>query len=65
MLVLVLVLVLDAKRLKSFEDEYENEDETANELIESALTLRSFFPIRLAVFLARGSARVKLHWNDE
>ncbi|CAB1084826.1 hypothetical protein D1AOALGA4SA_12334 [Olavius algarvensis Delta 1 endosymbiont] len=24
-----------------------------------------FFPIRLAVLLARGSALMKLHWNDE
>jgi len=37
--VLVLVLVLDTQRLKSFEDE----DETANELIETALILRSSF----------------------
>jgi len=58
----VLVLVLDTWRLKSFEDEheYEDEDETANEFIETALILRSFFPIRLAVFLARGRPRVKL-----
>ena len=44
MLVVVLVLVLDTKRLKSFEDEHEDEDETANELIETALIWRSFFP---------------------
>jgi len=35
--VLVLVLVLDTERLKSFEDE----DETANELIETALNPNS------------------------
>jgi len=54
-LVLVLVLVLDTDRLKSFENEHEDEDEdeTANELIETALILRSFFPITPPVECSR------------
>jgi len=38
----VLVLVLDTERLNSFEDEHEDEDETANDIIETMLIRASF-----------------------
>ncbi|CAB1081465.1 hypothetical protein D1AOALGA4SA_9117, partial [Olavius algarvensis Delta 1 endosymbiont] len=41
-----------------------HEDETANEFIGNCVNLAQravFFPIRLAVLLARGSALMKLH----
>jgi len=37
--VLVVVPVLDTERLKSFEDEHEDEDETANEFIGNCVDL--------------------------
>jgi len=47
---IVLVLVLETDRLRSFE----HEDETANELIETALILRSFFSDQTGCPLAGG-----------
>jgi len=41
-LVVVLVLVLDTERLKSFEDDHEDEDETANEFIGNCVDLAQF-----------------------
>ena len=53
MLVVVLVLVLDTERLKSFEDEHE--DETANEFTGNCVDFGQFlFLDQTGRFLARG-----------